>query len=203
MLLSTKVFIKLKPLLFFFLILPSLFWFFKFFQGNFGVNPIDKLMDELGRFSLKLLILTLLVSSLSKYSKLRSLVSIRRMIGLFAFYYILLHFLSYIILDHFFNFEFILKDIAKRPFITLGFISFLLLLPLVITSSDGMIKLLTFKVWKKIHYLIYIIAPLAGLHFYLLTKADKTEPLVYLVIILLLLVWRIVSKFLKIRNINY
>jgi len=91
----------------------------------------------------------------------------------------------------------------KRPFITFGFISFVFLLPLVFTSTNYMVKKITFKIWKKIHYLIYIIAPLAGLHFYLLTKADKTEPLVYLVIILLLLVWRIVSKFLKIRNINY
>ena len=197
MLLSTKVVIKLKPVLFFFLILPSLFWFFKFFQGNFGVNPIDKLMDELGRFSLKLLILTLLVSSLSKYSKLRSLGSIRRMIGLFAFYYILLHFLSYIILDHFFNFEFILKDIAKRPFITLGFISFLLLLPLVFTSTNGMVRLLSYKVWKKIHYLLYIIAPLAALHFYLLKKADKTEPLIYLTIIFSLLLWRLLYQITK------
>ena len=197
MFLSTKVVTKLKLVLFFFLILPSLFWFIKFFQGNFGVNPIDKLMDELGRFSLKLLILTLLISSLSKYNKLRSLGSLKRMLGLFAFYYVLLHFLSYIILDHFFNFEFILKDIAKRPFITLGFVSFILLLPLVFTSTDGMLRLLTYRVWKKIHYLLYIIAPLAALHFYLLKKADKTEPLIYLMIIVFLLLWRLLFKITK------
>ena len=197
MFLSTKVVTKLKLVLFFFLILPSLFWFIKFFQGNFGVNPIDKLMDELGRFSLKLLILTLLISSLSKYNKLRSLGSLKRMLGLFAFYYVLLHFLSYIILDHFFNFEFILKDIAKRPFITLGFVSFILLLPLVFTSTHGMLRLLTYRVWKKIHYLLYIIAPLAALHFYLLKKADKTEPLIYLMIIVFLLLWRLLFKITK------
>ena len=119
------------------------------------------------------------------------------MIGLTAFYYVLCHFLTYIILDHFFNWKFILKDIVKRPFITLGFINFILLLPMVSTSTNAMVKKLTFKVWKKIHYLIYIIAPLAVLHFYLLKKADKTEPLVYLGIILLLLFWRFYYKIIK------
>jgi len=119
------------------------------------------------------------------------------MIGLTAFYYVSCHLLTYIVLDHFFNWKFILKDIVKRPFITFGFINFILLLPLVFTSTNAMLKKLTFNVWKKIHYLIYIIAPLAALHFYLLKKADKTEPLVYLGIILLLLLWRFYYKIIK------
>ena len=122
------------------------------------------------------------------------------MIGLFAFYYVCLHFLSYIILDHFFDINFIIKDIIKRPFITFGFISFILLLPLVFTSTDKMLKKLTYKVWKKIHYLIYIIAPLAGLHYYLLKKADKTEPLIYLGIISFLLLWRLYLYIIKKTN---
>ena len=195
--LSTKFVKRSKPIILLLLLLPSIIWGITFLQGNLGVNPIDKLMDELGKMALRLIIVTLIISSLSQFKFLRSFQNIRRMIGLTAFYYVLCHFLTYIILDHFFNWKFILKDIVKRPFITLGFINFILLLPMVSTSTNAMVKKLTFKVWKKIHYLIYIIAPLAALHFYLLKKADKTEPLVYLGIILLLLFWRFYYKIIK------
>ena len=193
MFLSARFINKTKPFIFILLILPSLFWLTKYLQGNFGVNPIDKLMDEIGRFSLKLIILTLLISSLSKFRSLGSLQNLRRMIGLFVFYYVSLHFLTYIFLDHYFNFNFIIKDIAKRPFITFGFISFLFLVPLAITSTNYMVKLLSFKIWKRLHYLIYPVAILASLHFLFLKKADKTEPLIYLIIITMLLLWRIFS----------
>jgi len=197
MILSTNIIKRSKPIILFLLLLPSIIWGLTFLQGNLGINPIDKLMDELGKMALRLIIVTLIISSLSQFKFLRSFQNIRRMIGLTAFYYVLCHFLTYIILDHFFNWKFILKDIVKRPFITLGFINFILLLPMVSTSTNAMVKKLTFKVWKKIHYLIYIIAPLAALHFYLLKKADKTEPLVYLGIILLLLFWRFYYKIIK------
>ena len=196
--LSSKIINQFKPIIFLLLTLPSFYWFTKYLLGNFGVNPIDKLMDELGKFSLQLIIITLLISALSKLNFFRSLQAIRRMIGLFAFYYVCLHFLSYIILDHFFNFNFIIKDIAKRPFITFGFISFVLLLPMAFTSTNNMMKKLTFKIWKRIHYLIYIIAPLSSLHFLLLKKAEKTEPKIYFVIILFLLLWRMFFKLIKI-----
>ena len=113
-------------------------------------------MDKLGEMALRLIILTLLASSLSQIKYLRSLQNLRRLIGLTAFYYALLHLMTYVFLDHFFNFSFIVKDIVKRPFITFGFLSFVLLIPLVSTSTNRMVKELTFKVWKKIHYLIYV-----------------------------------------------
>ena len=197
MILSTNIIKRSKPIILFLLLLPSIIWGLTFLQGNLGINPIDKLMDELGKMALRLIIVTLIISSLSQYRFLRSLQNIRRMIGLTAFYYVLCHFLTYIVLDHFFNWKFILKDIVKRPFITFGFINLILLLPMVFTSTNAMVKKLSFKIWKKIHYLIYIIAPLAALHFYLLKKADKTEPLVYLGIILLLLFWRFYYKIIK------
>ena len=197
MILSTKIVKRSKTIILLLLLLPSMFWGIMFVQGNLGVNPIEKLMDELGKMALRLIIVTLIISSLSQYRFLRSLQNIRRMIGLTAFYYVSCHLLTYIVLDHFFNWRFILKDIVKRPFITFGFINFILLLPLVLTSTNAMLKKLTFNVWKKIHYLIYIIAPLAALHFYLLKKADKTEPLVYLGIIFLLLFWRVYYKIIK------
>lgn len=195
--LSSKVVNQSKPIILLLLLAPSMFWIILLIQGNLGVNPIDKLMDELGQMALRLIIATLFISSLSQFKLLRALQNIRRMIGLMAFYYVLFHMLTYIVLDHFFNWKFIIKDIVKRPFITFGFINFILFLPLVFTSNNAMIKKLTFKIWKKIHYLIYIIAPLAALHYYLLTKADKTESLIYLGIILALLLWRFYYKIIK------
>ena len=195
--LSSKVVNQSKPIILFLLIAPSIFWVVMLVQGNLGVNPIDKLMDELGQMALRLIIVTLIISSLSQFKLLRALQNIRRMIGLLAFYYVLSHFLTYIVLDHFFNWKFIIKDIVKRPFITFGFINFILFLPLVFTSTNTMVKKLTFKIWKRLHSLIYIIAPLAALHYYLLTKADKTEPLIYLGIILVLLLWRFYYKIIK------
>ena len=197
MILSTKIVKRSKPVILLLLLLPSMLWSTMFVQGNLGINPIEKLMDELGQMALRLIILALIISSLSQYEFLRSLQNIRRMIGLTAFYYVVCHFLTYIALDHFFNWKFIVKDIVKRPFITFGFINFILFLPLVLTSTNAIVKKITFKIWKKIHYLIYLIAPLAVLHFYLLTKADKTEPLIYLGIILLLLLWRFYYKILR------
>ena len=197
MILSTNIVKRSKPVILFLLLLPSVIWGLTFVQGDLGINPIDKLMDEFVKMALRLIIFTLIISSLSQFKFLRSFQNIRRMIGLTAFYYVLCHFLTYIVLDHFFNWKFILKDIVKRPFISLGFINLILLLPMVFTSTNAMVKKLSYKIWKKIHYLIYIIAPLGALHFYLLKKADKTEPLIYLVIIFLLLLWRFYNKIIQ------
>ena len=191
---STRFINKTKPIILILFVLPSLVWIGMFINGNLGVNPIDILMDRLGEMSLRLLVLVLIISSLSKFKYLRFLQNIRRLIGLVAFYYVFLHFTCYIFLDHFFNFNFIFKDVVKRPFITFGFLAFILLLPLVFTSTNNMMKKLTFKVWKKIHYLLYLIILLGILHFYLLTKANKTEPLVYLFIVLILFLVRIYTK---------
>ena len=193
--LSSKLINKTKPTILLILLLPSFVWVGMLVNGNLGVNPIDILMDNLGEMSLRLLIFVLIISSLSQFTFLRSLQNLRRLIGIMAFYYIFLHLICYVFLDHFFNFSFIFKDIIKRPFITFGFLGFILLLPLVFTSTNNMIKKLTFKIWKKIHYLIYIVILLGILHFYLLTKADKTEPLIYLFIVFFLVCERILRKF--------
>jgi len=196
---STKLINRAKPIILMLLVLPSLLWVGMFISGNLGINPIKILMDKLGEMALRLIILTLIVSSLSQIKYLRALQNLRRLIGLTAFYYVFLHLIAYVFLDNFFNFSFIVKDIIRRPFITFGFISFILLIPLVSTSTNRMVKTLTFKTWKKIHYLIYAGVLLGALHFYLLTKADKTEPLIYLVIIGMLLLWRVVKYILTHR----
>ncbi|PPR47770.1 MAG: Protein-methionine-sulfoxide reductase heme-binding subunit MsrQ [Alphaproteobacteria bacterium MarineAlpha5_Bin9] len=197
MILSTKSIKKFKPYIFISLLTPSIVWLYQFIAGNLGINPIDELMDKLGEFALQLIILTLFVSSLSNFKILRSLQLVRRMIGLFSFFYIVLHFITYIFLDHFFNWEFILKDLYKRPFILLGFISFVLLIPLAITSNNYMLKKLRYKLWKNIHKLIYLVSILVIFHYFLLTKSDAIYPLIYLILILILLGWRLIQKIIK------
>ena len=191
---STRNFNRCKPVLFILILFPSLLWAYQFVTGNLGVNPIEKLMDELGLMALRLIIITLMITTLSNIRPLKSIVVLRRMIGLFAFYYVCLHFSTYIVLDHFLDMQFIIQDIIKRPFITFGFISFLFLIPLASTSTNNMIKRLGFKLWKKIHYLIYPVAILASMHFYVLVRADKTEPVIYMGIIILLLLHRIFKR---------
>ena len=191
---STRNFNRSKPVLFILILFPSLLWAYQFVTGNLGVNPIEKLMDELGLMALRLIIITLMITSLSNIKTLKSIVVLRRMIGLFAFYYVCLHFSTYIVLDHFLDMQFIIQDIIKRPFITFGFISFLFLIPLASTSTTNMIKRLGFKLWKKIHYLIYPVAILASMHFYVLVRADKTEPVIYMGIIILLLLHRMFKR---------
>ena len=191
---STRNFNRSKPVLFILILFPSLLWAYQFVTGNLGVNPIEKLMDELGLMALRLIIITLMITTLSNIKPLKSIVVLRRMIGLFAFYYVCLHFSTYIVLDHFLDMQFIIQDIIKRPFITFGFISFLFLIPLASTSTNNMIKRLGFKLWKKIHYLICPVAILASMHFYVLVRADKTEPVIYMGIIILLLLHRIFKR---------
>ena len=191
---STRNFNRSKPVLFILILFPSLLWAYQFVTGNLGVNPIEKLMDELGLMALRLIIITLMITTLSNIKPLKSIVVLRRMIGLFAFYYVCLHFSTYIVLDHFLDMQFIIQDIIKRPFITFGFICFLFLIRLASTSTNNMIKRLGFKLWKKIHYLIYPVAILASMHFYVLVRADKTEPVIYMGIIILLLLHRIFKR---------
>ena len=191
---TTQSFKKIKPLIFLGIFFPSLFWSYQFINGSLGVNPIEKFMDNMGEMALRLIVLTLFISSLSEFKKFRFLIEVRRMIGLFAFFYVSCHFLTYIALDHFFDMSFIIKDIIKRPFITFGFISFIFLIPLVITSPKKMLKKLGFKVWKKIHYLIYPAAILSSVHFYMLVRANKIEPAIYIFLILALLLYRLYFK---------
>ena len=145
---STQLFKKIKPIIFFAILFPSLLWCYQFINGSLGVNPIEKLMDNMGEMALRLIVLTLFISSLSEFKKFRFLIEVRRMIGLFAFFYVSCHFLTYIALDHFFDMTFIIKDIIKRPFITFGFISFIFLIPLVYVTKNN-VKKIGFKAWKK------------------------------------------------------
>ena len=153
------------------------------------VDPLEYITHETGDWALYLLCITLAVTPLRRLSGWNWLVKLRRMLGLFTFFYALLHFIAFLWFDHFFDVAAMLRDVAKRPFILVGFTAFVLLIPLAATSTNGMIKRLGGKRWQWLHKLIYVIAPLAVLHFWWMKSAKNNlaQPTLFLVIVALLL----------------
>lgn len=147
-------------------------------QDRLGANPVETLSHRTGDWSLRFLLLTLAVTPLRRLSGWNGLQKFRRMLGLFAFFYVCLHFGVYLIFDQFFDWAGIVEDVAKRPYITVGFAGWLLLIPLAVTSTNGMIKRLG-RNWQRLHRLVYVIGALGVLHYLWLVKADLTEPLLY------------------------
>ena len=163
------------------------------YAENLGANPIEVITRTTGTWTLVFLLITLSITPLRKFSGWHWLIRLRRMFGLFAFFYACLHFTTYIWLDQFFDLGDIARDIPKRPFITLGFLSFVLLVPLALTSSSAMIRRLG-KGWQQLHRLVYVIAIGGVIHFYWQVKADTTQPLIYGAILTLLLASRLLLK---------
>jgi sulfoxide reductase heme-binding subunit YedZ len=147
--------------------------------NNLGANPIDEITDHTGIWTLRLLLITLAVTPIRRLTGWNRLIRLRRMLGLVAFFYGSLHFLTYIWLDQFFVVEDIIADVRDRPFITVGFTSFVLLIPLAATSTSGMIKRLGGKWWQRLHRLVYAIAMGGVVHYLWLVKADTRQPLLY------------------------
>jgi len=163
----------------------------------FGVtafNPIEYIERNLGLWGLRLLILGLVITPMARIFRRPTLIRYRRTLGLFAFTYVLLHWLSYIVLDLYFDWPVILKDIYKRPFITIGMSAFVALIPLAVTSTDALRRRLGPVRWERLHQLIYLIVPAGLVHYWLMVKADHRSQLVYGAIIIALLAWRIVDK---------
>jgi sulfoxide reductase heme-binding subunit YedZ len=182
----------IKPALFIVCALPLLSLLLAAFGvggASLGANPVEKIQDTFGQWGLRFLCITLAVTPLRDWFKMPWLVQLRRMLGLYAFFYVLMHFLTWLILDQGFYWSGILQDIGERPFITIGFAALLLLIPLAVTSTNKMMRRLG-KRWKSLHRLIYPICLLAVWHYYWQVKADTTEPLIYLAIVLTLLGWR-------------
>jgi sulfoxide reductase heme-binding subunit YedZ len=159
--------------------------------SNLGANPIDEITDQTGIWTLRLLLITLAVTPARRLTGWNRLIQLRRMLGLFAFFYGSLHFLTYIWLDQFFDVEGIIADVMERPFITVGFTSFLLLIPLAVTSTSAMIKRLGGKWWQRLHRLVYAIAIGGVVHYLWLVKADIQPPLIYGCILAILLAYRL------------
>ncbi|AFI84900.1 sulfite oxidase heme-binding subunit YedZ [Methylophaga nitratireducenticrescens] len=182
---------SLKRLVFIISLLPLSWLIYALLTDQLGANPIEAVTRDTGVWALRFIMVTLLISPLRKLTGINQFIRFRRMLGLFAFFYASVHMLLYLGMDQFFDVHEIWLDIVKRPFITIGFISFVLLIPLTITSTDKMMKRLGGRRWKKLHYLIYLIVVLSCVHFYMLVKQDKTEPLIYLLITFLLLGFRL------------
>ena len=183
----------LKPALFVLCALP-LAWLLARAAGiagaGLGANPVDEIMDRLGDWGLRLLLATLCITPLAVALRKPWLVGLRRMLGLFAFTYLSLHFLNWLVLDQWLDLDAIAADIVKRPYITLGFAAYAMLVPLAVTSTAGWMRRLGRR-WHRLHRLVYLAAILGCTHFWWQVKADWREPAVYAASLVLLLGWRI------------
>lgn len=162
--------------------------------GPLGANPIEYLNRYLGDWALRFLILTLAVSPAVKIANAPTLIGFRRMVGLFAFFYAFMHVSSYVVLDNFFDWTAIFKDIIKRNYITIGMITLTILTALAVTSPKAVLKKMGFKKWRKLHRLVYVAGVLAVFHFFMMVKADVREPLIYGAIVAALLGWRVWTR---------
>jgi sulfoxide reductase heme-binding subunit YedZ len=181
-----------KALLFLLCLSPFLYLLWDAFNGNLGANPVEELTHRSGDWTLRMLLITLAVTPLRRttgYSLLRH----RRMLGLFSFFYAIVHLTIYVWIDQVFLWDEIVADIIKRPYITVGFTALVILLSLAVTSTRGMQRRLG-KRWKSLHKGIYIAAVLACLHFLWLTRADTLEPYIYIVIFAVLMLLRLKSE---------
>lgn len=182
----------LKPLVFLACLGPLARLGWKAYNHALGANPIEVITHSTGDWTLIFLLVTLAITPLRKLTGQLWLIRFRRMFGLFAFFYVVLHFLTYIWLDKFFDVHEMLADIAKRKFITVGFTGFVLLIPLAVTSTAGWIRRLGGKRWQRLHQLIYFSAMAGVIHYLWLVKKDIHKPVEYAVVLGVLLGYRIV-----------
>ena len=187
-----KVIGWLKPALFLLSLAPFLRLFVLGFQGGLGANPIEFVTHSTGFWTLTFLCLTLAVTPLRRLTGWQLLMRLRRMLGLFAFFYACAHLVTYVWFDQWFSVDEIAKDIWKRPFITVGFAAFVLLVPLAVTSTNRMMRRLGRR-WTQLHRLVYLIVMLGVIHFWWLKqgKNDLSEPSIYATIVLALLLFRV------------
>lgn len=184
---SPQTITTLKAALFGLCLLPFGLHLQRWFGDALGANPIEAITRASGDWTLRFLLITLAVTPLRRLSGLNWLLRLRRMLGLFAFFYASLHFTTYLWLDQFFDLQAIAKDVLKRPFITVGFAAFVLLIPLAATSTNAAIRRLGGRRWQALHRSVYAIAILGVVHYWWLVKADIREPLMYAAILALLL----------------
>lgn len=192
-----KIRLVYKPLVFAAALAP-LAWLAASVFGAFGLsagaNPVETIQDTTGIWAVRMLLLTLAITPLRRLTGQGWLIQFRRMLGLFAFAYAVLHFLNYLALDQTLDVEAIIEDIVERPFITVGFAAFVLLTPLAVTSTNGWRRKLGAR-WQQLHYLVYPIAMLACWHFYWQVKKDLREPLIYIAILAMLLCLRLFHRY--------
>jgi len=179
-----------KIVVFFLCLVPLVVLIWQGYNDELGANPIEELTHRTGSWTLKFILITLTITPLRQIFGFKNIVRLRRMLGLYAFFYAVLHFLCYFVLDQFFDFSEIIKDISKRPYITIGFTSLLMLIPLAVTSTNKMVKKLG-KRWKSLHQMIYVIAVFSIFHYLWLVKADILYPVIYGLVLIVLLSARV------------
>jgi len=180
----------IKPIVFLLCLVPFLLLVLSAINNNLGANPVETLTHETGQWALRFLLITLCITPLRRLTRISWIIKLRRMTGLYTFFYAALHFTTYIWLDQFFDWVEIVIDIPKRPFITIGFVSFLLLIPLAVTSSNTMQRRLK-KRWIVIHKLVYVVPVLVIVHFSWSLKAGFLEPIIYAALLTALLMIRV------------
>jgi sulfoxide reductase heme-binding subunit YedZ len=171
----------------------SLVW--RAFHSGLGANPVEFVQHATGDWTLRFLVFTLSITPLRKILNLPDLIRFRRMLGLFAFFYVCLHFLTYIGPDQSFQLGGMWKDVQKRRYITVGFTAFVLLIPLALTSTAGWVRRLGGRRWQMLHRAIYVSAVCGVIHYYWLVKSDVRKPLFYAALVAILLAWRLGNWF--------
>ena len=179
-----------KIIVFFLSLWPIYIITYQIIFNQLGPEPVDRIINHFGEWTLIFILLTLSMTPMRKITKSLEWIKFRRMLGLFAFFYASVHMLSYVGLDYRFDFAPLINDVLKKKFIFIGFSAWLLLIPLAVTSSEKMVRLLKHN-WKKIHRLIYVIAIFGVLHFIWLSKTIFFKPLIFLIILIILLLFRI------------
>ncbi len=177
----------LKPSVFVLALLPLVWLAVRALTDQLGVNPVETLNRFLGDWALRFLLIALAVTPLRRLTHWAPLARLRRMLGLFAFFYVCLHLASYVGVDLYFDWAALWKDVAKRTYITLGMAAVLLLVPLAVTSTDGMIRRLGGRVWRRLHMLVFPAAILGVAHYWMMVKADIRQPLLHAAVLAVLL----------------
>lgn len=183
----------LKPLVFATCCVPAAWLLYRTFQGELGVNPLETLTNETGIWTLRLLVATVAITPIRWLTKWNPIITLRRMIGLFAFFYGTIHFFIYFLFDRSLQFDGLWEDVALRPYITVGFTAFVLMIPLAITSTAGWIRRLGGRRWNLLHRLVYVSVMGGVLHYWWKVKLDVTNPVIYAAIVGVLLGWRVVK----------
>ena len=191
---ATQIRFILKPIVFLACLLPFALVVGDAFNvtGSLGANPVEEILDRFGNWGLRFIVITLAVTPLRRLTGWNWIARFRRMLGLFTFFYVAMHFLTWLVLDQGILMSAIVEDIVKRPFITVGFLAFVLLIALAVTSTNGMRRRMGRR-WQQLHYAVYPIAILGVWHYWWQVKKDITEPLIYAAIIAVLLLTRVAA----------
>jgi sulfoxide reductase heme-binding subunit YedZ len=183
-----------KPAVFVLAAVPAVLLVRDGLRGGLGANPIEEITRRTGTWGITFLMITLAVTPLRRLLGMAVLIRFRRMLGLWSFFYLSLHFLTYVALDQFFAWSAIVEDVAKRPYISVGFTSFVLLVPLAVTSTKGMVRRLGGRRWQRLHRLVYVAAAGGVLHFLWQVKVEEARPVIYALVFVVLLGYRLLAQ---------